>query len=587
MTKRTTRCLSLLFLLWSSSSLLAQTDLPPKLYINGLGRSLIQSSELGGDPLANDTTTAKNLLDGEFLLDLKINASPNEKTEVSSILRLRNEFGGFFGSGMSIEVRELFARGVAGDIFRYHVGDMDLGLTPYTLHQAQQEGMVNEAELFKGRRELIDYEQFYQRDGKRRMQGGKFDLALSAGSVFPEVNLTGFFTRNRGTDFFNLPSRFVGGGRIELINLTYGTLRGNYVNTYDALSIGGFDMGIRNSVISAEADLDLWENDALALGFTGEIGLSSLIEVQVIDSATRENSVDRGDSFAEGALELEVKEQDLKLALGFMDVGPDFFSIAAQSKRVDFDRTITQYSRIGNDRRARQTSVFDLNRDRALYTFGLSDVLMAYDPRLSNTMPYGKATPNRRGVTFDANYGTDSSVVELGLQSAFLSEIRGQGTDQLKSFTLVRLSGDLNIHELIDREETLKLTLGYQFEQTNRDGTAAGNNIEEINLASNLLDLGLEVELFTNFDLLLGAKILQSSGNEFVPQIVRFNEVQDFPGETLIDDNEQLLGAGIRYRFKKGVFLSAQIDSFNYSSPADPNSDYQVNQIFVLYNMNF
>ncbi|MEM7656992.1 MAG: hypothetical protein AAF399_12740, partial [Bacteroidota bacterium] len=452
MTKRTTRCLSLLFLLWSSTSLMAQTDLPPKLYINGLGRTLIQSSELGGDPLASDTTTAKNLLDGEFLLDLNINAAPNEKTEVQSILRLRNEFGGFFGSGMSVEVRELFARGVAGDIFRYHVGDMDLGLSPYTLFQADQEGMVNEAELFKGRRELIDYEQFFQRDGKRRMQGGKFDLGLSAGSVFPEITLTGFFTRNRGTDFFNLPSRFVGGGRVELINTRWGTLRGNYVNTYDALSIGGFSSGIRNAVISGEADLDLWENDALALGFVGEMGLSQLTEVDDMevdtDSTMRVKSVDRGDTFAEGAFELAVKDLGLQVKLGFLDVGPDFFSIAAQSKRVDFDRSQTQYSRIGNERRARQTTIFDLNRDRALYTFGLSDVLMAYDPRLSNVMPYGKATPNRRGLTFDANYGNDSSALELGLQTALLSEIRGQGTELLKSFTLVRLSGDFNIHHL-------------------------------------------------------------------------------------------------------------------------------------------
>ncbi|MEM7657368.1 MAG: hypothetical protein AAF399_14635, partial [Bacteroidota bacterium] len=141
-----------------------------------------------------------------------------------------------------------------------------------------------------------------------------------------------------------------------------------------------------------------------------------------------------------------------------------------------------------------------------------------------------------------------------------------------------------NIHHLIGRDETLKLTLGYQLEQTNRDG---GTEVENLNLSSNLLDLGVEVELFTNFDLLLGAKILQSSGSEYVPQIVRFNEVQDFPGRTVIDDNEQLLGAGVRYRFKEGVFLSAQIDSFNYRSPSDDNAAYRVNQIFILYNMNF
>jgi len=254
-----------LLMLISIPALFSQTEtkLPPKIRFNGLGSPLSASTELGGTATEVDTTTAKNLLDGEFLLDLKVNASPNEKTEVQTIVRLRNEFGGFFGSGMSIEIRELFARGVVANVLRYHVGDMDLKMTPYTLFQSDAEGVVHEAEIFKGRRELIDYEQFYQGDGTRRMQGARFDLGLSAGSTLSEINFTGFFTRVRGTDFFTLPSRYVGGGTVELVNDRWGKLRGNYEQTYDARSIGNFTRGIRNPVNTLDTELNLYENGAL------------------------------------------------------------------------------------------------------------------------------------------------------------------------------------------------------------------------------------------------------------------------------------------------------------------------------------
>ena len=92
-------------------------------------------------------------------------------------------------------------------------------------------------------------------------------------------------------------------------------------------------------------------------------------------------------------------------------------------------------------------SLFDITRDRALYTFQLSDRLMAYDPRYSNTMPYGTATPNRRGVRFGIDYGEQNDKIEANLGGAFMKEIRGQGTFELKDFTLLRAAANFNIHK--------------------------------------------------------------------------------------------------------------------------------------------
>lgn len=578
-TKLLLRALScgLLFIGLFSSEMQAQTEIPKNLHINGLGRTLIQRTQLGGTLSETDTTTAGDLMDGEFLLDLKINVTPNKNSEVQSILRLRNEFGGFFGSGMSIEVRELFARGIVGNSFRYHVGDMDLKMTPYTLYQSDVGVNVNEAEIFKARRALIDYEQFYKGDGSRRMQGANLDFGLSAGAFIPEVNFNAFFARVRGTDFFTLPTRFVSGGSVEFKNNRWGSIRGNYVNTFDAISIGGFENGIRNPVQTISADIHILQSDKMSLDFAGEMGRSSIVET------TETEPFDKDDTFAEGMFTLDLKEANLGVTLGFRDVGPDFFSIGAQSNRLDLDRSKSFYNRIGNDRSIRQATIFDVNRDRSLYTYALSDVLRPYDPRFGNTQPYGRATANRRGLFLELDYQLADSAVDLGVEVMQMQEIRGQGTSELKSFTLARLAGDVHINRLIGREEALTLSLGYQFEQTQRGGV----EIEAVSLSSNMIEAGLQAELFENFDLLFGFKQLSSVGDDYIPEVIRYNEVRDFPGRYIVDDSESMLAAGIRYRFSQNSSLNIQWERFNRSRATEADAAYQIDQIFALYSIYF
>jgi hypothetical protein len=559
-------------------TLSAQTDTPPAIRFNGLGRTLINSTELKGELAETDSMTAKNLLDGEFLLDLQINASPNENTEIQTILRLRNEFGGFFGSGMSVEVRELIARGVVANSFRYHVGDMDLEMTPFTLFQADEEGTVNTPEIFRGRKEVIDYEQFFEQGNSRRMQGAKFEFGLAADPVLAEINFTGFFTRIRGTDFFNLPSRYVGGGSVDLLNTRWGGLTGNYVNTFDSRQIGNFSTGIRNPVLSLQADIRVLETENYALSLKGEGGQSTLTEVT--DSLT---TFESQDNFLEAMAEYVLKPQHLTFSLGYRYTGPEFFSIAAQSKRVAFDRTLAFYPRFGNEQMRRMPTIFDLNRDRALYTFALSDVLMPYDARLSNTMPYGRATPNRMGAFASVAYEVPEGPLDAQLDVARMQEIRGQGTLELKAFTLLRARADLHAHRLLNREKALTLTLGYQYESTQR----GGEPIEQISLNSNLIEAGLQIELFDSFDLLFGATWLVAQGNEYLPDVVRFNVVRDFPRASNFDEVESMIAAGIRYRFREDMYLSIQWDRFSLSRPESEARNYRVDQPFILYNMNF
>ena len=550
---------------------------------NGLGRVYLRQTDIEGDVLENDSLTPRRLTDGEFLLDLKMNATPNEKTEVQSILRLRNEFGGFFGAGQSIEVRELWARGIIANRVEYRVGDMDIEMSPFTFYMPTEEGVINQPSAFELQRNVIYYEQFYTNDNSRRMQGAKLDFGLKFNQVLRDAEFRGFIARVRGTDFFTVPTRWSSGGEAKfrtrkLIDQT-GTKADfgfNIAHTFDDLKSGEANEGIRNTVYTFEYDIIGYQTDKMAYSLFGEMGRSVLTSKN--DSVTFFTTDDVFLTVNGGA---RFKNKDLFVHAGFSDVGPDFFSIGAQSKRVDFDAAKTFYNRVGQNQDVRNTTLFDLSRDVAIYTYQLSDKLMTYDPRFSNTFPYGPATPNRRGLNYGADY--ENSKVQASLNGAVMSEIRGQGTEELKDFFLVQAKANVNVNKFLKWKNNINVTLGYQYEATNRGGI----DVEQVDLNSNLFEAGLELELFEDFEVLFGLKLLDAVGSDYIPRIDEFNEVRDYPGRTQIDDKETLLAGGVKYTFKEGIYLTLQYQSFDATGRSDSFRDYTLNQIFVLYTMKF
>ncbi|MDX1545767.1 MAG: hypothetical protein R3247_02195 [Rhodothermales bacterium] len=565
-------------------------DRGPGIRFNGLGRSFIQQTSIGGALLDRDTTTVENLTDGEFLLDLAVNAQPNDVTEVQGVIRMRNEFGGFFGSGVSIEVRELWARGIIADVLRYRLGDMDLALTPYTLFLPEEDGVVNTPAIFRPQKEIIYHEEFYTGFNQRRLQGAHADFTLTFDRVLDAADVRAFVARLRTTDFTTTPNRFIGGGRVAATSPRFGSTRtqarlgANLAHTWDALDSGDANTGIRNTVVTLDADVTLLDRPAFDLHAVGEAGRSALLLKQDDREADETATlIDDTDTFVEVGLTATLKGSGVGLSALFVDVGPEFYSSAAQSKRIDYSRTKSFYHRIGNARDLRRVALFDLTRDPALYTFRIANELMRYDPRYSNVLPYGRATPNRRGVHLGATYAPDVSAFTAALDAAFLREIRGQGTPELKDFVLVRAEADVALARLVGWQRALAVTLGAQHERTSRGGAP----IEQVDLTSTLVEAGITAEVYDRLDVLLGTKLRTSSGRDYVPTIREFNDVRDFPAPFVTDDQETLLGAGLRYRFREGIYLTVQLQRFSYGDDATPDDDYRLNQIFALYRMSF
>ena len=101
------------------------------------------------------------------------------------------------------------------------------------------------------------------------------------------------------------------------------------------------------------------------------------------------------------------------------------------------------------------------------------------------------------------------------------------------------------------------------------------------------MEAGVAAEVYERLDVLFGVKLRSSSGRDYVPVIVNFNDVRDFPAAFVTDDQETLLGAGLRYRFNTNTYLTVQVQRFSYGADATPDDDYRLNQIFAIYSMSF
>ena len=270
---------------------------------------------------------------------MAINAQPNDNTEVQGILRIRNEFGGFFGAGVTVEVRELWARGLIANTVSYRVGDFDHVMTPYTLFLADEEGTVNEPEVFRPQKEVIEYEQFYTDNNSRRLQGAKLDFGLAFPVILRDMKAEGFVARIRPTDFFTTPNRFVGGGNLDFSTRSLRDSVGlqadfgiNLSSVWDDLQTGAVTSGITNQVISVDFAVHVFENEQINVQVLGEAG-SSKLDLREEEKTT----FTEDDTFLEAGVAVDLKASKLRLSATYLDVGPDFFSIAAQSKRVAFN----------------------------------------------------------------------------------------------------------------------------------------------------------------------------------------------------------------------------------------------------------
>jgi hypothetical protein len=549
-----------------------------KFQINGAARAYYFANELNIDETLDSVTTRKANY-GHTLLDLGVSVFPNDQTEVIGMFRIRNELGGFWGGGVSFNVRQLTLRGVAGGVVKYEIGDIDLKMTPYTLWNFSEEGAVNEADVFSIRRDVVHYDMFYNDQNFWRMQGANTSFGLTFGKLIDEINVRGFITRQRATDGISLPERLYGGGSLNIVQSDYLQVTGNTVNIFDLTETIEDSLQYKNSVHTANLDYSraVGENDLA--GFVTEAGVSSSQYINYKDERAPES---REDWFYDAALYSTINAKGLKVKIGYKDVGADFRSPGAQTRRVNFSRFPGLFQQYTNESIGRPANYADVISGNTENGFRISEQLTPYSAALNNTNPYGMATPNRRGFYLNAER-TDSVGFRKSFASvAMLTESRGTGTLEKKKFMLIEAGTDIYVNDFIGSEKAIKIGLGVRLEQTTR----GGEYFESINLSSVFIDAGLAWEFVDDLDVLMGAKLWSVSGNAFVDERNAFSDVDDYEIVDF-DFSQNTYAFGMRYRFSETNIISAHYQIFNADNADEALIDYGISQFSILFNLMF
>ena len=555
------RIIAICFFILASINVMAQERLK-KVEFYGAAKTNIlhQSYDVEGD---TSNVTKANY--GHSLIDLGILLRPSVNTEVATELRIRNELGGFWGGAVSYGIRRLTLKGVVNDAIRYKIGDIDLEMTPYTLFNNGYQDVVNEATVFQMAREVIDYE-YYFADNAWRQQGIQSDFGFNLNNeTFNSIDVNIFTVRNRVPDLnAALPERLFTGGQVAL-NTVYGPLSYHSANLHDLKNTVNDINLYYNSVNSLSASVKLPEVPDFTLDYEGGISKANYEDLLTDEQTTIK------DYYWNLGLTYEPSEK-LKLRVNAINTGPQFRSPAAQTIRLGYSSSSNIFPTIGNDLSIRKMGLLDYLYNDVMYNRTFDDNLDLYNPAFSNAMPYGLATPNRKGISLSLNDYTIENKFKISSDIHFISEIIGSGTSNLKSFFKALVKANY-------QHKKWSVNAGLTHENTSRDG----QSIEVINLSTMLIDFGLDYNVTDKIALLLGSKYHTANGNELVPVYDNYNNPLVFEPVSFNDNRQSLHSLGLMVQFSERSTLIASASTF---SQVDVR-DYSLNQFQILYRLNF
>ncbi|MCX6280563.1 MAG: hypothetical protein NTU51_01205 [Bacteroidetes bacterium] len=544
--------------------------------IVGGARSIISNNNIKVRDSVPDTTTIKRNTGGYALIDLGVDVRPNKYVEILGMFRIRNDYGGFWGSGVSFDVRQLWLKGIIGNVVRYQVGDLNLKQTPFTLYNHHADRIDSLPAIFNLQNEIISYEKFYM-DNTWRQQGVNVDFGLNFSKILKEIDFTGYMTRLNGTNFVTIPDRLMSGASVNIIQSRHVNFGYNGFWVFDVKGTVPDSSLYNNSVNTINLGYVTDFRNNMRLDCKAEFGWSKSVWSKDVDASQLK------DYFIHAYATLNLPKQNLDFTLGYLNVGPDFRSIGAQSKDINYAAAPNYYNYYTNKQIARPLSVFDVVRNENIYNTSVSSNLMPSNPVYNNVLPYGLATFNIQGGYAKINY-TYPEGIAVNFEEYVLSEIRGQGTNSLKLFTQSKLLAQFEINKLAHFSKRLKVNLGANYQTTWRSSDAA---IEDVALNSLQFHAGIEFEFIKKMDLLLGFVGLFNKGNDFIPVRNSYSKVEYFE-KVNYDLSQNYSGAGIRFRFLSDrIYLCALYQFNTYTDKQNTNPSYNLDQFALIFNMTF
>ncbi len=543
-------------------------------FYSGLGRAEISKDVMNEEAefLKDDSTSDKRDLNGRFIFDLGVNVEPNDKLRALALLRVTNEFGGFYSQGSALEFRQIKIEGLIGDKVNYQIGDIDLKLTEYTLINNQEIYNEFESDIFSIRREVTSYENFNV-DDYWRLQGLQTNGTLLFDRVLQSADLNVFGTRIRKNDYSTTPDRIMGGGSINLKQSDRIEIGGNLLAISDVVgTVPDTTVDYSNTVLTGDYRVGVISKENIGLDLVGEVGIG-YYDYHKIAADQRQRS---DDYFYD--LGLKGKYKDFNFSADYRYVGPRYYSPGAQTMRLDNSLSPSLFPTGLGGATNRAVGLYDRFADLNLYNQSISPTLMTIASQYNNVTPYGKATPNRQGLTVNVSKGNRDSTYYAALTSNILTEAIGVGQQEKRNFFALYGGTKVALNKLIGTDQNFDVKLGFKMESTTRAGAA------EVDLNSFLFDAGVSYELVNKLDLVVGYKSLKASGREFSSEWNDFNEIQVY-GVNDLDISETIMGVGLRYRFSKYNFFTINANRISVKDNEVPDMTYDFGQVYCNYTL--
>ena len=542
---------------------IAQQD--EKIRFSGLTRSLISR-----DLNKTDTINPLNSTSGYNLIDLNTHINPLKDIEILAQLRIRNEFGSFFGSGTQITVRQLTAKGVLGNRIKFTIGDMYLKQNKFTLHNYDEELPFFDSDFVSSYRDIVHYENFYT-DNRWRLQGIQTNFSYEFDRFIKTLEFDFFITRPRGYQYISNANRvsdmlLSGGSLISKINSNL-TFESNYINLFEIPSSGNINISVRNPVIQGGLNYH-YDTPQAKLEHNIQAGFSERSWLQ-FDSLTNYTV----GMFSEFSSSYIKKDSSLGFSFGGRYVDPNFRSSGSQTRRINFnDNTPSVYPEYTSNELQRPISVFDIISDPTIYNQDLSTNLMGFSPIYSNSLPFGDATPNRLGVFAKFNLISKNKFLELNFNSSYFEEVIGQGSLLKRNFVLLSGNTKFNLHEIFGLNKKLSVSVSIVDETTKR----SSSNSENVNLSSKQLNFSSSLETLDDLFIQLGYKSFNSLGNEYLTNRSAYGIIQGFTPINY-NQNDNMYIAGLKYKFRPNVYLNLQYNLWgtNFNDSNIPDFKYQ------------
>jgi hypothetical protein len=547
-----------------------------KFNLNGVGRSVLSNNEISGSLVDSDETIQKSGVAGYNLFDLQTNLAVDSSFQAMAVFRAYSPFGSFFGAATNFEFRQFKMHGKFND-FKYEIGDVRVEMTPYTVFNNYITDGTYESDIFKRRRDIMEYENFNK--------GNSWLLQGVAGEYFWKMSDEGmglgvyaFGSRNTSTNEITTPDRLLAGGRLEFRINDNIKIGANAVSMFD-ISLLTSDFDYTNNVFTGDIGYK-FENDAFIIDANVETGMSQYSYSYFEDQDTVIDQTDTAydDGFVDVKVGFVLKKAKVRFDLNAKSVGVLFTSPSAQTRRIDVTTNPALLGTVQSGDRGQ--GLYDRSTAEEIYNSKITPTLQAFLPRYNNATPYGAATPNRNGGSF--RVGTDTSLksIDASAKLDFLQEIQGEGIADLRSFMVVSVGVNAHIGKLLKVKRAVDVNAGIRYENTNRGGNAP------VEFTSMLVDAGFAVEILKKIDLLGGLKYLVAEGNEYTAHRDGFGLVSSFTAYD-VNVNETIISAGARIRFSP---FQSFVVNYNMTSFADElvtNSNYNLGQLFLNYTGRF